>query len=117
MTSLASSVGTRYMFVGKLYEKRPSYRILGILMCIQLAVSAASWAFSDATKDPEGQPDSAPRSSASQQKAKVLRVRAATKPVNLACQSGLKLILFLPQRPLSMSSLCGEQSWVLVKTP
>ena len=40
------SSGTRYKFLGKLFEQRPSYRILGILMFMQLATNAALWAVS-----------------------------------------------------------------------
>lgn len=46
--------GTKYLFIGKLYERRPSYRFLGILMCIQLAVSAATWAYSRSHLSAEG---------------------------------------------------------------
>jgi len=46
--------GTRYLFIGKLYERRPNYRFLGVLMCIQLAVSAATWAHSRSHLPAEG---------------------------------------------------------------
>lgn len=35
--------GTRFIFLGKLFEQRPSYRILGVLMLVQLATSAVMW--------------------------------------------------------------------------
>ena len=39
-----SSAGTRYLFVGKLFERRPSYHLLGVLLFLQLGISAGSWA-------------------------------------------------------------------------
>lgn len=62
--------------MGKLYESRPSYRFLGILMCIQLAISAGSWAYAQANqaKD-EGLGQTADtEASSSQQKAIVMKV-------------------------------------------
>ena len=41
--------GTRYIFVGKLYERRPSYHLLGVLLFVQLGISAGSWALSNLT--------------------------------------------------------------------
>lgn len=38
--------GTRHQFLGKLLERRPSYRVLGVLMTVQLATSAAFWGLS-----------------------------------------------------------------------
>ena len=39
--------GTRYLFVGKLYERRPSYHLLGVLLFVQLGISAGTWALSN----------------------------------------------------------------------
>ncbi|KAK9862661.1 hypothetical protein WJX84_009254 [Apatococcus fuscideae] len=36
--------GVRYIFGGRLMERRPSYSILGILLFVQLSLSAGSWA-------------------------------------------------------------------------
>jgi peroxin-10 len=41
---LGLRAGTRYIFVGKLYERRPSYHLLGVLLFVQLGISAGSWA-------------------------------------------------------------------------
>ncbi|CAK0746013.1 hypothetical protein CVIRNUC_001661 [Coccomyxa viridis] len=38
------ATGTRYLFVGKLYERRPSYHLLGVLLFVQLGISAGTWA-------------------------------------------------------------------------
>ena len=35
--------GTRYIFTGKLFERRPSYHLLGALLFLQLGISAAGW--------------------------------------------------------------------------
>ncbi|CAL8460771.1 g302 [Coccomyxa elongata] len=43
------ATGTRYIFVGKLYERRPSYHLLGVLLFVQLGISAGSWALSNLT--------------------------------------------------------------------
>ena len=32
------------MFIGKLFEHRPSYHLLGVLLFIQLGITSASWA-------------------------------------------------------------------------
>ena len=34
----------RYLFIGKLFEHRPSYHLLGVLLFIQLGITSASWA-------------------------------------------------------------------------
>jgi peroxin-10 len=39
--------GTRYLFVGRLYERRPSYHLLGVLLFVQLGISAGTWALSN----------------------------------------------------------------------
>ena len=63
------------MFVGKLYESRPSYRFLGILVCIQLAISAGSWAYSQANLSREEQLEpNTDFKAGSEQKAVVLKV-------------------------------------------
>ena len=36
--------GVRYLFIGKIFEHRPSYHLLGILLFLQLAITSASWA-------------------------------------------------------------------------
>lgn len=36
--------GVRYLFIGKLFEHRPSYHLLGVLLFIQLGITSASWA-------------------------------------------------------------------------
>jgi hypothetical protein len=41
--------GTRYIFVGKLFERRPSYHLLGVLLFLQLGISAGSWALHNLT--------------------------------------------------------------------
>ena len=46
---LHACAGTRYIFVGKLYERRPSYHLLGVLLFVQLGISAGSWALSNLT--------------------------------------------------------------------
>lgn len=46
---LCAGTGTRYIFVGKLYERRPSYHLLGVLLFVQLGISAGSWALSNLT--------------------------------------------------------------------
>ena len=35
--------GTRYIFTGKLFERRPSYHLLGALLFLQLSIAAAGW--------------------------------------------------------------------------
>lgn len=35
--------GVRYIFGGRLLERRPSYSILGILLFVQLSLSAGGW--------------------------------------------------------------------------
>lgn len=37
------AAGVQYAFIGRLLERRPSYRVLGGLLLLQLAVSGASW--------------------------------------------------------------------------
>ncbi len=46
---LHAFAGTRYIFVGKLFERRPSYHLLGVLLFVQLGISAGSWALSNLT--------------------------------------------------------------------
>jgi len=57
--------GVRYMFIGKLFEHRPSYHLLGVLLFIQLGITTASWAIrnlaslsGNASKNPEAEPSS-----------------------------------------------------------
>lgn len=71
-----SSAGTKYLFVGRLYEPRPSYRFLGVLMCIQLAISAGSWALSQTrlSQQDELDEETGSKAAASLQKAVVLKV-------------------------------------------
>ncbi len=33
--------------MGKLYERRPSYHLLGVLLFVQLGISAGTWALSN----------------------------------------------------------------------
>ena len=46
--------GTRYLFVGRLFERRPSYHLLGVLLFLQLGISAASWALANLTQQLSG---------------------------------------------------------------
>lgn len=41
--SLCAWAGTRYIFTGKLFERRPSYHLLGALLFLQLGIAAAGW--------------------------------------------------------------------------
>ena len=50
------------MFIGKLFEHRPSYHLLGVLLFIQLGITSASWAIcnlaslsGNASKSPEAE--------------------------------------------------------------
>lgn len=59
------ATGVRYMFIGKLFEHRPSYHLLGVLLFIQLGITSASWAIcnlaslsGNASKSPEAEPSS-----------------------------------------------------------
>lgn len=47
LTWVLCFAGTRYLFVGKLYERRPSYHLLGVLLFVQLGISAGTWALSN----------------------------------------------------------------------
>jgi peroxin-10 len=38
------AAGVRYEFIGRLFEHRPSYHVLGLLLFVQLAISSSSWA-------------------------------------------------------------------------
>lgn len=40
------------MFIGKLFEHRPSYHLLGVLLFIQLGVTSAAWAISNLIHSP-----------------------------------------------------------------
>lgn len=40
------------MFIGKLFEHRPSYHLLGVLLFIQLGITSASWAIRNAMQSP-----------------------------------------------------------------
>ena len=40
---MRAGAGTRYIFTGKLFERRPSYHLLGALLFLQLGISAAGW--------------------------------------------------------------------------
>ncbi|KAL3156613.1 hypothetical protein ABBQ38_000900 [Trebouxia sp. C0009 RCD-2024] len=46
------ATGVRYMFIGKLFEHRPSYHLLGVLLFIQLGITSASWAIRNAMQSP-----------------------------------------------------------------
>ena len=46
------TVGVRYMFIGKLFEHRPSYHLLGVLLFIQLGVTSAAWAIRNVMRSP-----------------------------------------------------------------
>lgn len=57
--------GVRYIFIGKLFEHRPSYHLLGVLLFIQLGITSTAWAIHNFTslsgnvaKDGEAQPSS-----------------------------------------------------------
>ena len=75
-----SFAGVRYMFIGKLFEHRPSYHLLGVLLFVQLGITSASWAMRNVVnlsgsdpKTPEGQSPSS-TSRHKEQKAVVLEV-------------------------------------------
>ena len=38
--------GVRYIFIGKAFERRPSYHVLGVLLFLQLAATTGSWTLS-----------------------------------------------------------------------
>ena len=40
------------MFIGKLFEHRPSYHLLGVLLFIQLGITSASWAIHSIVQSP-----------------------------------------------------------------
>lgn len=40
------------MFIGKLFEHRPSYHLLGVLLFIQLGVTSAAWAIRNVMRSP-----------------------------------------------------------------
>ena len=40
------------MFIGKLFEHRPSYHLLGVLLFIQLGITSASWAIRNVVQSP-----------------------------------------------------------------
>lgn len=40
------------MFIGKLFEHRPSYHLLGVLLFIQLGITSASWAIRNVMQSP-----------------------------------------------------------------
>ena len=46
------AAGVRYMFIGKLFEHRPSYHLLGVLLFIQLGITSASWAIRNVMQSP-----------------------------------------------------------------
>ncbi|KAL0024438.1 hypothetical protein WJX77_003645 [Trebouxia sp. C0004] len=59
------ATGVRYMFIGKLFEHRPSYHLLGVLLFIQLGITSASWGIrnlaslsGNASRSPEAEPPS-----------------------------------------------------------
>ena len=41
---LCFPAGVRYVFVGKLFESRPSYHLLGLLLFVQLGITSGTWA-------------------------------------------------------------------------
>ena len=49
---LSYAAGVRYMFIGKLFEHRPSYHLLGVLLFIQLGITSASWAIRNVMQSP-----------------------------------------------------------------
>ena len=51
---LVAQAGTRYIFVGRLFERRPSYHLLGVLLFLQLGISAGSWALANLTQQLSG---------------------------------------------------------------
>lgn len=74
------------MFIGKLFEHRPSYHLLGVLLFVQLGITSASWALRNVanlsgsdSKTPEGQLPSG-TSRHKEQKAVVLEVGARLIP-------------------------------------
>ena len=38
----STRAGVRYLFVGQLFEQRPTYRLLGFLLFLQLGIGAAA---------------------------------------------------------------------------
>ena len=77
------------MFIGKLFEHRPSYHLLGVLLFVQLGITSASWAVQRLTqatnivgKDAQ-QLQSQAIPSSREQKAVVLEVVCTT----INCQS------------------------------
>ncbi|KAL0035070.1 hypothetical protein WJX79_009657 [Trebouxia sp. C0005] len=87
------ATGVRYMFIGKLFEHRPSYHLLGVLLFIQLGITSASWAIRNlaslpgsASKSPEIEPSSS-TTRQKERKAVVLEddsTLAALSPVRLS---------------------------------
>ena len=69
------------MFIGKLFEHRPSYHLLGVLLFVQLGITSASWAVQRLTqatsivgKDAQQGVESQALQSSREQKAVVLEV-------------------------------------------
>lgn len=49
---LSHVAGVRYIFIGKLFEHRPSYHLLGVLLFMQLGITSASWAIRNVMQSP-----------------------------------------------------------------
>lgn len=55
------------MFIGKLFEHRPSYHLLGVLLFIQLGITSASWAIRNVMQSPLVHGNAAKHAAESQQ--------------------------------------------------
>lgn len=78
--------GVRYIFIGKIFEHRPSYHLLGVLLFIQLGITGAFWTVEQTR---HLMSDNSNPTGADQQQASQTALRQQTKAVVLeVCEQG-----------------------------
>ena len=92
------AAGTRYLFVGKLFERRPSYHLLGVLLFLQLGISAGSWALHSLAAQLQQQQQPPPGPGAQQQEGTPPELERSHPDVGAHTRKALRAAMLLQAR-------------------
>jgi hypothetical protein len=97
--------GTRYIFMGKLFERRPSYHLLGALLFLQLGISAAGWGLAKLQASVGGAPALGDGAAEGEADGRAARGRKSGPAVLLQVRPGPH-VLFTNKKNIFLQVLC-----------